>query len=222
MVIASSSHAFTGGRILTMDPTVAQAEVVITVGERIVAVGERGLLADWPDAEVIDLGGRILRCFLVLWPFGAGTPNHRRVVGSFAGLLLTPVGQARGSGGAQPFGALLADHCTAAVVLVFGGHVANAGVQSDGVVVEPDPFEFALEHGRVGDLLQLGPFVLDVAEEAFDVRLVGDTPGRPVWQASQCNISHSRVVPDTICAPVVQKHVAGDFEPVGVQDAGHH
>ena len=29
------------------------------------------------------------------------------------------------------------------------------------------------------------------------------TPGRPVWQASECNISHSRVVPDTICTPVV-------------------
>lgn len=60
MVIAAASYAFTGGRILTMDPTVAQAKVVITAGEQIVAVGERGLLAGWPGAEVIDLGGRIL------------------------------------------------------------------------------------------------------------------------------------------------------------------
>jgi predicted amidohydrolase YtcJ len=60
MVIAAASYAFTGGRILTMDPTVAQAQVVITAGERMAAVGERGLLQAWPDAEVIDLGGRIL------------------------------------------------------------------------------------------------------------------------------------------------------------------
>ena len=52
-------HAFVGGPIHTMDAG-PQAEVVVTDGHRIVAVGERALLAAYPDATVRDLGGRTL------------------------------------------------------------------------------------------------------------------------------------------------------------------
>lgn len=37
-----SRRAFAGSRILTMDPSLARAEVVIIENDRIAAVGERG------------------------------------------------------------------------------------------------------------------------------------------------------------------------------------
>ena len=54
-----TTTAFVGGRILTMavgpDP-----EAVVIEGHRIVAVGDRSLLAAWPRAMIRDLGGRTL------------------------------------------------------------------------------------------------------------------------------------------------------------------
>ncbi|MBM4246656.1 MAG: amidohydrolase [Deltaproteobacteria bacterium] len=52
--------AFTGGRVLTMDAARPSAEVVVTAGGRIVAVGERALLDAYPRARRVDLGGRLL------------------------------------------------------------------------------------------------------------------------------------------------------------------
>ncbi|HEU5307379.1 MAG TPA: amidohydrolase, partial [Acidimicrobiia bacterium] len=52
--------AFTGGRVLTMDPGLTGATVVLADGDRIAAVGGRELVAAHPDAEVIDLGGSVL------------------------------------------------------------------------------------------------------------------------------------------------------------------
>ena len=52
--------AFTGGRILTMDAARPSAEVVVTVGDRIVAVGERALLDAYPGARTVALDGRVL------------------------------------------------------------------------------------------------------------------------------------------------------------------
>lgn len=52
--------AFTGGRVLTMDPGLTGATVVLVDGDRIAAVGGRELVAAHPDAEVIDLGGAVL------------------------------------------------------------------------------------------------------------------------------------------------------------------
>ena len=54
------SIAFTGGRVLTMEPGSTGATVVIVDGARIVAVGGRELLGAHPEAEVIDLDGSVL------------------------------------------------------------------------------------------------------------------------------------------------------------------
>jgi predicted amidohydrolase YtcJ len=54
------STAFTGGRILTMDPASARASVVVVDGDRIVAIGGHELLRAHPGAEVIDLGTSVL------------------------------------------------------------------------------------------------------------------------------------------------------------------
>jgi predicted amidohydrolase YtcJ len=54
------STAFTGGRILTMDPASAHASVVVVHGDRIVEVGGHELLSAHPGADVIDLGASVL------------------------------------------------------------------------------------------------------------------------------------------------------------------
>src|SRR5207247_5318713 len=51
---------FVGGRILTMDPWRATAEVVVIEKGRIAVVGERALLVAYPGARREDLTGRAL------------------------------------------------------------------------------------------------------------------------------------------------------------------
>ncbi len=51
---------FSGGSILTMDAVGPSAEVLVVDDDRIAAVGDRGLLSRYPDAAVVDLGGRTL------------------------------------------------------------------------------------------------------------------------------------------------------------------
>lgn len=51
--------ALVGGRILTMAPG-PPPEVVVVGGSRIVALGDRAVVAQYPDARVHDLAGRIL------------------------------------------------------------------------------------------------------------------------------------------------------------------
>lgn len=58
MATPAATTAFSGGRILTM--TGAPAEVVVVAGDRIEAVGDRGLLARYPGARHVDLAGRTL------------------------------------------------------------------------------------------------------------------------------------------------------------------
>src|SRR5882762_10398989 len=53
------TRAFTGGRVLTMAPGV-EPDVVVVDDGRIVDVGPRELLAQYPDAVVHDLEGRTL------------------------------------------------------------------------------------------------------------------------------------------------------------------
>ncbi len=55
-----TARVFTGGRILPMSSLGAPADVVVADGDRILAVGERGLIQAFPDAIVEDLAGRIL------------------------------------------------------------------------------------------------------------------------------------------------------------------
>jgi len=52
--------AFTGGRILTMNKSEPDAEVIVFHGGKIVAVGERDILRSFQGAEVLDLKGRTL------------------------------------------------------------------------------------------------------------------------------------------------------------------
>jgi len=54
-----STTAFVGGRILTMAAG-PEPEAVVVEDDRIVAVGDRSLLAAWPTATIRDLGGRTL------------------------------------------------------------------------------------------------------------------------------------------------------------------
>ena len=53
-------RAFVGGRILTMDAASPQPQVMVIEGGRIVATGERALLAAYPTALIEDLQGRTL------------------------------------------------------------------------------------------------------------------------------------------------------------------
>lgn len=53
-------HAFVGGLVLTMAPSAGAVEAVVTLGDRIAAVGRRELVEGFPGAEVHDLAGRTL------------------------------------------------------------------------------------------------------------------------------------------------------------------
>lgn len=52
--------AFTGGRILTMDPKQSHADVLVIQGGRIADIGDKCVLKSYPDVEIIDLCGRTL------------------------------------------------------------------------------------------------------------------------------------------------------------------
>jgi len=67
----------------------------------------------------------------------------------------------------------LADLGAAALVFVVGSDVADAGVQPHGVVLDAHAVERGAQDGGVGDVVEVGPVGLDVAEEALDPRLVG-------------------------------------------------
>lgn len=55
-----TATAFVGGTILTMDNPEMGAEAVVIDGDRIVAVGDRAIVADLPEASIVELGGRTL------------------------------------------------------------------------------------------------------------------------------------------------------------------
>lgn len=58
--ISPTRRAFLGGRILTMDPSLGEPEVLMIEGGRVAAVGDRGLLQAYPGAAVVELGGGTL------------------------------------------------------------------------------------------------------------------------------------------------------------------
>ena len=60
-----------------------------------------------------------------------------------------------------------ADGLAPALVFIVGGHVADAGVQADGVVLDLDPVELDAEHGRVCDRQQVGPLGLQGAVQCL-------------------------------------------------------
>jgi hypothetical protein len=90
------------------------------------------------------------------------------------------VGDALLARAAQPVAARLADRRPAAVVLVVGGDVADAGVQAHAVVLLADGVELARQVGRIAQRAQVRPPVLDVAEQRFDVGLIRGGTGAAV------------------------------------------
>src|SRR5205823_9973672 len=60
-------------------------------------------------------------------------------------------------GGGKAVASSLPDGGPTALVLVVGGHVADAGVQSHGVVLHPHELEFGPQHGGVLDEIEVGP-----------------------------------------------------------------
>jgi len=83
------------------------------------------------------------------------------------------------AGGEQAVASGLAQGVAAAMVLVVGGDVADAGVQPDGVVLLADRVQLQCQLGGVVDLLQVRPVGLDVPEQTLVPGLVGGVPGRP-------------------------------------------
>ena len=83
------------------------------------------------------------------------------------------------AGSLEALPAGLADRFWSLVVFVVGGDVADRFVAPDFVVVDPDACGLCVEQRRVGDVVEVGPFVGDVAEEALDPGLVGGVWGRP-------------------------------------------
>jgi predicted amidohydrolase YtcJ len=55
-----AARLFTGGRILTMDPSLGEPEALVVVDGRVEAAGDRSLRDAHLGAEVVDLGGRTL------------------------------------------------------------------------------------------------------------------------------------------------------------------
>lgn len=85
--------AFTGGRILTMDPERSHVEAIVITGNRIVDVGDNSILKSYPNAKVIDLHGRTLlpafidahnhlsiNCFLPEWVNLKGLTNRDAIL----------------------------------------------------------------------------------------------------------------------------------------------
>jgi FtsP/CotA-like multicopper oxidase with cupredoxin domain len=90
------------------------------------------------------------------------------------------VGQALLAGPGEAGAARLADGGPAALVLVVGGDVADAGVQPQVVVLLAHGLQLARQVGRVGEPAQVRPLVLDMAEQRLDVGLVGRRAGTAV------------------------------------------
>nr|WP_319378116.1 amidohydrolase family protein [uncultured Methanocorpusculum sp.] len=70
--------AFTGGKIITMDPDRGHAETVIIQNGRIKDIGDAELVRQYPDAAVVDLSGR------TLLPGFIDSHNHLSSFGCFS------------------------------------------------------------------------------------------------------------------------------------------
>ena len=80
-----------------------------------------------------------------------------------------------------------ADGGSAAGVFILGGDVADALVESDGVVEDPDPVEFGFQLAGVADLVQARELGFDMAEQRLDPGLVvgGAGAGRSVGRCGR-------------------------------------
>lgn len=106
--------AFTGGRILTMDPEQAQVGAVVIRDGRILEVGDADIIERYPGAAIIDLGGRTLLpgfidahnhlssfgCFFPLWADLIGLTDRDAILNA----LRLHAGRQVGSGCVVGFG----------------------------------------------------------------------------------------------------------------------
>jgi energy-converting hydrogenase Eha subunit G len=75
-------------------------------------------------------------------------------------------------GCAKPCSSCSADGLTSSFVFVVGGDIADALVQPGAVVELAQAVQLGFQVARVGDLVQVPEFALEVAEERLDPRLV--------------------------------------------------
>jgi hypothetical protein len=75
-------------------------------------------------------------------------------------------------------------------------------VQPHPVVALADQGELGAQHRRIPDLVEVGPFGLDVAEQRLDPGLVGRVPGRPKCWWIAHSAMNSRVEPEVIWGPL--------------------
>ena len=102
--------------------------------------------------------------------------DSARMVGS-SGLVVGIVFDALLAGSAEAVASSGTDGGSLASVFLVGCHVADAGVEPDGVVVGPLEVEFSAEYVDVGDEFEVGLFSLEVPEQRFDPCLVGRGAG---------------------------------------------
>jgi transposase len=140
--------------------TRALAAVVRTrddlIDQRVAAANQLGACLDgfWPGAKAIFAD---LDLFL--------SSRIAGLLGWFRLMVLAVPGKPLQAGLLQSGLAGLADRRAVALVLVVRGHIADLGVQPHPVVALPDQCEFGAQHRRVWDLVEVGPFGLDVAEQ---------------------------------------------------------
>lgn len=82
----NSTIAFTGGRILTMDPEQKYADAIVVREGQIAAAGDISIMSSFPDAEIHDLKGRVLLPAFIdshnhLSSFGCFLPTWANLIG---------------------------------------------------------------------------------------------------------------------------------------------
>ncbi len=91
--------------------------------------------------------------------------------------LLSVVGKPAEPGLFESCLSCFADGFSAAFVFVVGGHIADAGVETDGVVVVSSDRQLSPESGRVLDHQQVRELMFEVAVQGLDPGLVGGGAG---------------------------------------------
>ena len=98
-------------------------------------------------------------------------------MGGFSVTCLAVVGKPVQAGPSQPVPAGLADRFAASGVLIVWGHILQARVQPDCVVVDLHRRQLGTQGSRVGDRQQVRILALEVTVEGLDPGLIGRRPG---------------------------------------------
>jgi len=96
----------------------------------------------------------------------------------------------------------LADCWASPGVFVVRGHVADAGMKADRVVVLPNAGQFSAQDCRVGDRVQVRVLAFDVAVESLDPGLISRGPWSDEVLGDHAHGHEFGVAPDAICGPL--------------------